>query len=357
MIQIGDNVRFLNAVGGGRVTKVDTKKNVVYVEDEDGFEVPVLATECVVVPKVNANTNFPVKDLSAKPAEQATAIIAPQQAAQPKPAETIIETAEGENFKALLAFFPTDIKRMETTGYECYLVNDCNYFLFYNLVIGEPGSRRSVASGLIEPNMQELLCEINKSELNDWEKLRVQIVAFKKDKTYNEQGAIDFTLKVNPVRFYKLHSFAPSDYFEEPHLLIDLNEEKERRQLADIDPHTLKQAMFEKKQSETRAPKQLIKKVDKHAIVEVDLHINSLLDSTAGMNNAEMLEYQMGIFHKTLEDNKNKRGQKIVFIHGKGEGVLRKEIEKQLKLRYKDYSFQDASFREYGFGATMVTIR
>ena len=50
-------------------------------------------------------------------------------------------------------------------------------------------------------------------------------------------------------------------------------------------------------------------------------------------------------------------GQKIVFIHGKGDGVLRKAIEKDLKTRYKQHYFQDASFREYGFGATMVTIK
>ena len=41
----------------------------------------------------------------------------------------------------------------------------------------------------------------------------------------------------------------------------------------------------------------------------------------------------------------------------KGEGVLRKEIEKQLKIKYKSCYYQDASFREYGFGATQVTIK
>lgn len=50
------------------------------------------------------------------------------------------------------------------------------------------------------------------------------------------------------------------------------------------------------------------------------------------------------------------KGQKIVFIHGKGEGVLRQAIEKELRIRYKQHRFQDASFREYGFGATMVII-
>ena len=74
------------------------------------------------------------------------------------------------------------------------------------------------------------------------------------------------------------------------------------------------------------------------------------------MSNGEMLRHQMEVFHATLAEHKKEKGKKIVFIHGKGEGVLRKEIEKTLRYQYKNYTFQDASFREYGFGATMVII-
>ena len=75
------------------------------------------------------------------------------------------------------------------------------------------------------------------------------------------------------------------------------------------------------------------------------------------LSNADMLTYQLDKFHEILGKYANHKGQKIVFIHGKGDGVLRKAIEKELKTRYKQYYYQDASFREYGFGATMVTIK
>ena len=52
--------------------------------------------------------------------------------------------------------------------------------------------------------------------------------------------------------------------------------------------------------------------------------------------------------------NKNK---KIVFIHGKGEGVLRMALLDELKRKYPRCEAQDASFREYGFGATLITVR
>lgn len=92
-------------------------------------------------------------------------------------------------------------------------------------------------------------------------------------------------------------------------------------------------------------------------IVVIDLHIDELLDTTAGMNTSDILNYQMKKFCDTLAEYANKKGQKIVFIHGKGEGVLRNSIINELHYRYKKYTYQDASFQEYGYGATQVTIR
>ena len=58
-----------------------------------------------------------------------------------------------------------------------------------------------------------------------------------------------------------------------------------------------------------------------------------------------------------MDENLRHPGQKIVFIHGNGDGVLRRALLKELNYRYKGHDVADASFREYGFGATMVTIR
>ena len=75
------------------------------------------------------------------------------------------------------------------------------------------------------------------------------------------------------------------------------------------------------------------------------------------MDSKDILEYQLDIFHKTMEKYKLKRGQKIVFIHGKGEGVLRQRILWELQRKYKRHHHQDASFKQYGYGATLVTIK
>ena len=62
MIKKGDTVRFLNAVGGGVVVRIDEVKRLIYVEDEDGFEIPVLERECVAVGEINKETNFIKKE-------------------------------------------------------------------------------------------------------------------------------------------------------------------------------------------------------------------------------------------------------------------------------------------------------
>lgn len=91
-------------------------------------------------------------------------------------------------------------------------------------------------------------------------------------------------------------------------------------------------------------------------LIEVDLHIGELTDSLVGMEPKDMLEMQLAEVRRRMKENSSRLGQKIVFIHGKGEGVLRKSVLELLKKEYPKAELQDASFREYGFGATLVTI-
>lgn len=91
---------------------------------------------------------------------------------------------------------------------------------------------------------------------------------------------------------------------------------------------------------------------------EVDLHIVELLDDDRGMSPKEKLDYQMKVFREKLDEYiKNPHVKKVVFIHGKGNGTLKTEIRRCLDLYYKRYQYQDASFEEYGGGATLVYVK
>ncbi len=90
--------------------------------------------------------------------------------------------------------------------------------------------------------------------------------------------------------------------------------------------------------------------------VEVDLHADELLETTAGMGAREIKEYQLQVVSNTMNEHLHDTGHKIVFIHGNGEGVLRKAVIDLLHREFPSCPYQDASFQQYGFGATMVTI-
>ncbi len=87
----------------------------------------------------------------------------------------------------------------------------------------------------------------------------------------------------------------------------------------------------------------------------VDLHIHQLVPKSKGLSNYEMLNIQMDTAKRQLEFAISKRIQRLVFIHGVGEGVLRSELEFFLN-RYENIQFYDADFQKYGRGATEVYI-
>ena len=90
--------------------------------------------------------------------------------------------------------------------------------------------------------------------------------------------------------------------------------------------------------------------------MEVDLHIGQLVKSSKGMTNHEMLNLQLETAKRQLEFAIRKHIQKVVFIHGVGEGVLKEELY-TLFRRYENVKYYDAEYRKYGTGATEVYIR
>ena len=89
--------------------------------------------------------------------------------------------------------------------------------------------------------------------------------------------------------------------------------------------------------------------------LEVDLHINQLVKSSRGMANHDMLTLQLDTAKRQWDFAISKRIQKVVFIHGVGQGVLKLELE-YLFGRYSNVKYYDANYQKYGLGATEVYI-
>ena len=350
-IKIGDKIRFLNNVGGGIVRRFEGKDKVM-VEDDNGFDYPVFISECVLVndaPQVRPA-------FQPKPAPAVEPKVETPKAKEPEEVAPV-ETKEGEQLNTYLAFLPLDEKNFQQTRFETYLINDSNYYLLFNYMNRISGSWTSRYNGLIEPNTRIFLEEFGKEELNDLERVCVQYIAFKKDKPYSLKNSVSVELRIDTVKFYKMHCFMANPFFEDDAMVYPLvkNDLPLREML--VSTTDLQEAMQDKIRLERKAKQPIAKKQNKPTILEIDLHAGALLDTFSGLENADILQYQLKTFHEEMQKYASKKGQKIVFIHGKGNGVLRRAIEKELNTKYKTTTrFQDASFKEYGFGATLVTI-
>ncbi len=361
-MKIGDRVRFLSDVGGGIVKGFQNNNKIVLVEDEDGFQMPVMASDVVVITTDDYNIakvdtmgrtetknvpDIPDEDVEVDPADKEITY-------KPKPEER----ADGDKLSVYLVFVPVNPKEFTKTNFECYIVNDCNYFVSYTYLSKENNAYTLRSGGVVEPNTKVFVEEVTHAMLNSIERVGVQLIAYKEDKPFLMKPPVSVDLRIDTAKFFKFHTFRESLFFDEPTLeLTIVKDDVPARQFV-FDTQELQQAMQEKKNAR-RTEHQQARVHNRHGqkdVVEVDLHAHELLETTAGMSAGDIKEYQLGVFRRTLEEHAKDKGRRIVFIHGKGEGALRSAIVNELKHKYKNYTFQDASFQQYGFGATMVII-
>ena len=369
-MKIGDKVRFLSDVGGG-IVKGFQGKNIVLVEDEDGFDVPALISDVVVI--TTDDYNIAKVDTMGRNTAPASAAASQKPASSPvadddeeiDPADRPItykpkpeERKDGDRLNVLLAFVPVEPKEFSKTTFECYLVNDCNYFINYVYSSKENNTYKLRAQGTVAPNTKVFIEEIDHAMLNDMERVGVQLLAYKEDKPFLLKQPVCVDMRIDTTKFFKFHTFRESIFFDDPTLEYPVVKDDQPVRSVFVNPKELEKAMVEKNDNTRVAPQpaRISKKANVREIVEVDLHAHELLETTAGMSAGDIMEYQLGVFRKTMEEHIRHKGQRIVFIHGKGEGALRSAILSELKHKYKNCTFQDASFQQYGFGATMVIV-
>jgi dsDNA-specific endonuclease/ATPase MutS2 len=112
------------------------------------------------------------------------------------------------------------------------------------------------------------------------------------------------------------------------------------------------------KKEEAKAKKKVSKPRRKERsmpLLEVDLHIEKLIASPNRFTSFEILDIQMATAKNQIEFALRKRIQKVVLIHGVGEGVLKAELHTLLR-RFEGITFKDAEYATYGLGATEVYI-
>ncbi len=140
-------------------------------------------------------------------------------------------------------------------------------------------------------------------------------------------------------------------HFNPKELVLIAQEQKELSKYCDIQLNQLlneKKVLLKKQANNKKAP------TAKLPMMEVDLHIHHLIPSTRGMSNYEILSLQLDEAERKIQFAKSKKIQRIVFIHGVGEGVLQQELN-HLFEKYQ-VAYYAASYQKYGMGATEIYI-
>jgi hypothetical protein len=345
-IQVGSRVKFLNDVGGG-ILKSFVGEKMALIETDDGFEVTVLVTE--LLPDTGAYYGMDGEEpVTAEPIE--TNI---------KQAEEPVVTFEQKKYlpfngEAFLAIVPRNEQVLHVSNFGLYLVNTSNYKLMFIVSIHEGKISTLIKPGTIEPDTKLEIEEYSQTSIAKVKEFRLQGIFFKEG-LGDAVAPVDQTFSIENVSFYKIAHFSDNAYFQEKALLLRNNQSVELKEAVErLKSNELDRVVQLK---ENKEPKKEHRSPKSTTIEEVDLHIEEILENTSDLSNGEILENQMARFETALETAIRSDVQKIVFIHGVGNGRLRQELRKKLDRKYPDLKYQDASFKEYGYGATMVYLK
>lgn len=350
-LRIGDKVRFLNEVGGGRITSV-INKEMVNVETDDGFEVPTRINNLIVInsPDVYEKGGNSRNSIT-PPRTVAAAEKKPVKAAEPWFSDKNQNPAKEEQ-QFLFALVPEVPANPPTGNISMYLVNNCNDTLLYRFAQKNKYNYETVTAGSLSPNSKIYLGLIKPEMIAELPVYCFQLLYFRK-RNKQLESFLQKEITLSAVKFYKQNTFVVTKLFKVPAMVIQLNENLLKAELEKLSEHDFQSAVAQK---EPKKKEQAVA-LPNTEMVEIDLHIHELLDNFSNLTNTEMVTVQMAKFNEEMAKAIKSDVKKIVFIHGVGNGTLKTELRRELQRKYAKYNFQDASFREYGYGATMVIIR
>ncbi|MDD4144137.1 MAG: DUF2027 domain-containing protein [Prolixibacteraceae bacterium] len=343
MIKIGDKVKFLDDVGGG-IVKGFTGKNMANVENEDGFEIPYPVSMLI-------NVDDPEFTGTKKNRVEAKDDQVMKQVQEELPQGRISEGKDSPDF--YFCFVPSDPKNPLAGDIELFFVNDSNFSLLIRYAHYKNETYTTFFYGIIPSNSKKLLESIGQNDLGELPDYIFQVIYFR-DNENEFRMPFYQKIRITPVKFYKEKSYQANRFFDREAIMIKVTENIMQSELDKLSEDDFRKVFRNK---EVKSEKKQIPVIKTPEIIEVDLHINELIDNSSGLSNKEMLDIQIDKVEREMRSATGSRAKRIVFIHGVGQGVLKQEIAKLLKSKFSKYSYHDASFKEYGYGATMVILR
>jgi hypothetical protein len=326
-LRIGDKVRFLNEVGEGIITRFKDKETV-FVEMNDGFEIPYLSNQLVPI-----HTEL---------------IINPEVENIEMELETILSDS--------IYFIIEPDHEMPTlvSDYKFYLFNSSSYNVMFTYSVKDDEYFQTLKHGELGAYQKIFLKQVKKNFFKEFVYHKIECV-FYKNMHYKSQIPLAEILYINE-KIISQSTLIVHNEFKFPVYAYILKENFLDKEIVEktitMEDLTRLKAIKEFKQPQTKSiAKQRIKDLTK----EIDLHIDELVDSYSGLTNSEILSIQLERFEKEIQYCLSNGIKKLIVIHGVGNGKLKQEIVLILKT-IDDITYYDASYKNYGFGATEILI-
>ena len=353
--QIGDKVNFLNSTGGGTVKRIiDTR--MVEVTIEDGFDIPVLMSDLVLEFRSQPDKRQQIVDNVQKEIQQKQ-IIEERESDDARKSALRRFGRNAEEEGLYLAFVPQDQQWLLTGLLDVALVNNTPADALYSFNIKENEKYINVDYGSIAPHSKVVIESISREDIEYWCEGYIQVILSQEesDCVYNPLHA-PFSFRSS--RFFKDGSYVESGILGEKAVMINLSS-----LIALKGTETDLAKMMKDDNKKVVANHKLVKEkaaIDRHQTAPgeaiVDLHIGELVDNILGMSSNDIFRTQINYFKKMLDSAITNEYDKVTFIHGVGNGVLKNAIIEELK-HYENTSNRMASIMKFGVGAIDVMIK
>lgn len=353
--KIGDKVRFLDEMGGGKITAILDNK-MVNLETEVGFEIPVLSSELILDYRAQPT---PKKITPTTMGSSSSEERQPTPTPTPTPENNIsainpwgkVKEEEG----IYLIFEPHNQQWVLTGEIDVILVNHTSFEILYNLFLETGGLLTGIDYGSVPVSSKIILETISRDDIENWTKGAVQILLHEEqvEKLYLPIHAV---INIRGSRFFKEGSYI-SNTLANGKALISVIALKSTFQPAGSNESELKMSSKATKlQSKTKIEPPFIEKFKtQYREAVVDLHIGEIVNNISGLSSRDMFNLQLEYFQKALNSAITNNYRKVTFIHGVGNGTLKNALIKALKER-ENLKGQSASISKFGVGALDVII-
>lgn len=322
-MNIGDKVRLIHSKEEGIIYRF-LPNDVIEIEIEEGFRLPVLRREVALVAAAEAQ-------YFKKTATENTDIMKQQ-----KPTNTGIFADKG----IFMAFVPLNDRDIVL-----HLINNTDWDLPYSISTPVEQHQRGISGGYLKAKSSIKIQDLLVKDFDNWGTFIFQCLYFTVGFA-PERTPLMKRMKFRVNTFFKNKRKAP--LIDKDAYLFQIDSEEAIANT--LNPQQLKEQILQPKDSSST-----ISAIRPETVV--DLHIEKIITDYSKLSNSQIIEQQIKVFEQQLESAIATGMDEITFIHGVGNGILRTELHRRLSRHKNVKFFEDAQKEKFGYGATKVKIK